>query len=76
MWGVPKEIEQLVRPSLDDFLNAELDKWELALSGQEQEKVKNGITEMVFILDRSGSMGGLEGDIIGGFNSMIAKQKA
>ena len=33
------------------------------------------MTELVFILDRSGSMSGLEGDTIGGFNSMIAKQK-
>ena len=33
------------------------------------------LTELVFILDRSGSMGGLESDMIGGFNSMIAKQK-
>ena len=32
-------------------------------------------TELVFILDRSGSMAGLEKDTIGGFNSMIAKQK-
>ena len=39
------------------------------------EKIKNGITELVFILDRSGSMAGLEGDTIGGFNSMIEKQK-
>lgn len=35
----------------------------------------NGITELVFILDRSGSMCGLERDTIGGFNSTIAKQK-
>ena len=33
------------------------------------------MTELVFILDRSGSMAGLELDTIGGFNSMIAKQK-
>ena len=33
------------------------------------------MTELVFILDRSGSMAGLEEDTIGGFNSMIAKQK-
>lgn len=33
------------------------------------------LTELVFILDRSGSMGGLESDTIGGFNSMIARQK-
>ncbi len=37
--------------------------------------MKNNITELVFILDRSGSMAGLEGDTIGGFNSMIEKQK-
>ena len=34
------------------------------------------LTELVFILDRSGSMGGLESDTIGGFNGMLAKQKA
>ena len=39
------------------------------------KKVKNGITELVFILDRSGSMAGLESDTIGGFNAMIEKQK-
>ena len=33
------------------------------------------MTELVFILDRSGSMAGLEADTIGGFNAMIAKQK-
>ncbi len=37
---------------------------------------KNGLTELVFILDRSGSMAGLEADTIGGFNSLIEKQKA
>ncbi len=37
--------------------------------------MKNNLTEMVFILDRSGSMSGLENDTIGGFNAMIAKQK-
>ena len=35
----------------------------------------NNITELVFILDRSGSMAGLEADTIGGFNSMIERQK-
>ena len=39
------------------------------------EKIKNGITELVFIIDRSGSMSGLESDTIGGFNAMIEKQK-
>lgn len=37
--------------------------------------MKNNMTELVFILDRSGSMAGLESDTIGGFNSMIEKQK-
>lgn len=37
--------------------------------------MKNNITELVLILDRSGSMTGLESDTIGGFNSMIEKQK-
>ena len=37
--------------------------------------MKKDLTELVFILDRSGSMGGLEADTIGGFNSLIAKQK-
>ena len=36
---------------------------------------ENNITELVFILDHSGSMSGLESDTIGGFNAMIAKQK-
>lgn len=39
------------------------------------EKMKNNITELVFILDRSGSMAGLESDTIGGFNSLIEKQR-
>ena len=37
--------------------------------------MKKGLTELVFILDKSGSMSGLEADTIGGFNSMLAKQK-
>ena len=37
--------------------------------------MRKGLTEVVFILDRSGSMSGLEADTIGGFNSMIDKQK-
>lgn len=37
--------------------------------------MKKNLTEIVFILDCSGSMNGLEGDTIGGFNSMIEKQK-
>ena len=37
--------------------------------------MKKNLTEIVFILDRSGSMSGLETDTIGGFNSMIEKQR-
>ena len=37
--------------------------------------MKKNLTKLVFILDRSGSMQGLEGDTIGGFNAMIEKQK-
>ena len=37
--------------------------------------MKKNLTEIVFILDRSGSMAGLEDDTIGGFNAMIQKQK-
>ena len=37
--------------------------------------MSKGYTEIVYILDRSGSMGGLEADTIGGFNSMMEKQK-
>ena len=37
--------------------------------------MRKNLTEIVFILDRSGSMSGLEADTVGGFNSMIEKQK-
>ena len=37
--------------------------------------MKKGLTEIVFILDRSGSMSGLESDTIGGYNAMLEKQK-
>lgn len=37
--------------------------------------MKNNLTELVFILDRSGSMHGLENDTIGGFNTLLRKQK-
>lgn len=40
------------------------------------EEKTNGQTELVFILDRSGSMAGLESDTIGGFNGMIAQHRS
>lgn len=42
---------------------------------QRRKEKRNNLTELVFILDRSGSMSGLESDTIGGFNSLIEKQK-
>ena len=39
------------------------------------KNTNNNTTELVFILDRSGSMSGLESDTVGGFNSMVQKQK-
>ena len=39
------------------------------------KKNNNNITELVFVLDRSGSMAGLESDTVGGFNSLIKDQK-
>ena len=38
--------------------------------------MKKGLTELVFILDKSGSMGGLEKDTIGGYNTTLQKQKS
>ena len=37
--------------------------------------MKENLTELMFILDRSGSMGGPESDTIGGYNAMLSKQK-
>ena len=37
--------------------------------------MRKNLTEIVFILDRSGSMAGLEADTIGGYNSLIEKQR-
>lgn len=44
--------------------------------GDAIKMTNENLTEIVFILDRSGSMGGMEEDTIGGFNSMLEKQKA
>ena len=52
--------------------------WNRKNENQAEERraaAANDLTELVFILDRSGSMSGLEGDTIGGFNSLIEKQK-
>lgn len=44
-------------------------------AGKKEQKGKKECTELVFILDRSGSMSGLESDTIGGYNSLLVKQK-
>ena len=46
------------------------------LKNERKVVMNNNKTELVFILDKSGSMSGLESDTIGGFNSMLEKQKA
>ena len=46
-----------------------------AKTAQKNQNNKPKDVELVFILDRSGSMGGLESDTIGGYNSMLSKQK-
>ena len=48
---------------------------EMNRDNRKDDKHKHKKIEVVFIMDRSGSMGGLEADTIGGFNSMLKKQK-
>ena len=43
----------------------------LPYKNKEDRIMKQDLTELVFILDKSGSMGGLESDTIGGFNAML-----
>ena len=59
--GVPKEIQEKIN--------------DLEKSTQKAIKQGNAVCELVFILDKSGSMSGMEKDVIGGFNAMIEKQK-
>ena len=55
---------------------AEYDRWDkTCVRFNDDSKKENNITELVFIIDRSGSMAGLEADTIGGFNAMIEKQR-
>lgn len=63
------------RPSSDPIQNKSF--YTMITTKNESEVIimKKGLTELVFILDRSGSMGGLESDTIGGFNGMLKKQR-
>ncbi len=60
-----------MKTNFRDMLRRSEDRAGLSGSGEE----KADLTELVFVLDRSGSMSGLEEDTIGGFNSLVAKQK-
>jgi len=68
-----EEIKDIQKPS--EIYVAWLNKACKVMKSKLHPKVKNGITEIVFILDKSGSMSGYEKDTIGGFNSTIEKQK-
>lgn len=67
------EIKELKKPA--EVYAAWQNKANKVMKQKLHPKVKNGITEIVFILDKSGSMSGYEKDTIGGFNSTIEKQK-
>ena len=60
-----------MKTNFRDMLRRSEDRAGLSGGGEE----KADLTELVFVLDRSGSMSGLEEDTIGGFNSLVAKQK-
>lgn len=68
-----EEINDLKKPS--EVYAAWQNKANKVMRKHLNPKVKNGLTEIVFILDKSGSMSGYEKDTIGGFNSTIEKQK-
>lgn len=70
-WGRPPGDLIFLQMVYDDFRNRD-DKLKRL---RRTYIMKKGLTELVFILDRSGSMSGLEADTIGGFNSLINKQK-
>ena len=55
--------------------NSPKEREDVDCGGISMEVPKNNVTELVFIIDASGSMAGLESDTIGGFNAMIKKQK-
>ena len=70
---------KMLVPFLDQYIMNHIDYSEktvyIGFMRRDLVFMKKNLTELVFILDRSGSMQGLEGDTIGGFNAMIEKQK-
>lgn len=69
---MPEELREECRKRIPGNMRKVLNQFDREL-GRECEREET--TEIVFILDRSGSMAGLERDTVGGFNSMIEKQK-
>lgn len=76
-YGADDDMKETALSHLDSYLLEIAESFVNKFIEKEQKKMerKNSITELVFILDRSGSMSGLEADTIGGFNSMIDKQR-
>ena len=70
-YGIPGWMKQKAYPYLKDEMIEVVEQFER----KKREVMKKNLIELVFILDRSGSMKGLEADTIGGFNSLIEKQK-
>jgi hypothetical protein len=72
------DVEKLIRCLPRDLATRELTEYMREVARIAAENVANPKptkTELVFVLDRSGSMGGVESDVIGGFNNLLAKQK-
>lgn len=76
-YGADDDMKETALSHLDPYLLEIAESFVDKFIEKEQKKMerKNNITELVFILDRSGSMSGLEADTIGGFNAMIEKQR-
>ena len=76
-YGADDDMKDTALSHLDSYLLEIAENFVNKFIEKEQKKMerKNSITELVFILDRSGSMSGLEADTIGGFNAMIEKQR-
>ncbi len=74
-YGIDESTKETALSFLDNYLLETVENFTNEFIKKENVKMKNNVTELVFILDRSGSMSGLEADTIGGFNAMIEKQK-
>ncbi len=78
--GMNSDINSSMNSGMNSGMNSDVSSSAQSDAGPETEtcmdvKLKANITELVFILDRSGSMSGLEDDTIGGYNAMLKKQQ-